>query len=68
MSTNTTPTRDECVRAAAEAFAEAQRRRDNLPVAEAARAAWTPGGPPLAVLEQRIAARRGRAVPTVVTA
>lgn len=52
------PTREECIAAAALAFARARREHDILPVAEAARRAQTPAGPSLAELEQRIAALR----------
>ncbi len=43
---------------AAAIIAAARYERDTLPVAEAARLAWTPTGPSLAELERRIAARR----------
>ncbi|WP_159622709.1 hypothetical protein [Ruania rhizosphaerae] len=52
-------TRQEAIRAAGAAIAEAYAQLDELPVEEAARAAYTPTGPPLAELEQRIRARRG---------
>ena len=51
-------TREQALAGAAQAFAEARELRDTLPVAEAARRAWTPTGPTVAELEQRIAARR----------
>jgi hypothetical protein len=43
---------------AGEALAQAYEELDTLPVAEAARRAYTPTGPPLAELEQRIRTRR----------
>lgn len=58
-----TPTREECIAEAAAAFAFARVQRDSLPVAEAARRAHYGGGPSLAELEVRIAARRGQAWP-----
>jgi len=54
------PTREQCIREAAEAFAEARRHRDTRPLEEAVRAAWTPTGPPLDELRHRLAARRAR--------
>lgn len=57
MQTSTV-TREQAIYAAAVALAEARRQRDSLPVAEAARAAWTPGGPSIAELEKHIAALR----------
>lgn len=55
------PTKAEALAAAAVCFAEGRRVRDSLPVAEAARRAFTPSGPPLDELERRIRALR---VPT----
>lgn len=48
------------VERAGQAFAEGYRILDDptIPVAEAARRAWTPTGPTLDELERRIAARR----------
>lgn len=55
----TTPTtREQAIRAAGLALAEARRRRDTLPIHVAARNAVRAGGPPQSVLEQRILARR----------
>ena len=48
--------------AAGTCLAEARALRDSLPVAEAARRAYTPTGPSLAELEHRIAARRNATV------
>lgn len=56
------PSKAEAIAAAATCFAEGRRQRDSLPVAEAARRAFTPGGPPLAELERRIRALRTQAV------
>jgi hypothetical protein len=56
------PTRTQCVAAFGAWFAQARRNRDTLPVTEAARRALRPGGPSLAELESRIAARRRTAV------
>lgn len=52
-------TRQQAVDTAGRSFAEGRALRDSLPVAEAARLAWTPTGPSIAELEQRIAAQRG---------
>lgn len=56
------PTKTEALAAAAACFAEGRRQRDSLPVPEAARRAFTPGGPPLVELERRIRALRTQAV------
>lgn len=53
-----TVTREQAITAAAAAIVEGRRQRDSLPVAEAARRAFTPTGPALPELEARIAARR----------
>lgn len=53
-----TPTKAECIADAAQCIAEAAQLADTLPLAEAARIAYTPTGPSTAELEQRIAARR----------
>lgn len=53
-------TRDECIAIASQCIAEAVYLSETLPVAEAARLAYTPTGPSLAELERRIAARRAR--------
>lgn len=55
----TTVTRGEAISAAARIFVEACRVRDSLPVEEAARQAYTPTGPSIEELEQRIRAQRG---------
>jgi hypothetical protein len=55
----TTRTRAEAIATAAAALAEGRRQRDTLPVPEAARLAYTPTGPSLPELEERIAALRG---------
>lgn len=52
-------TKDEAIAAAGAKIAHAYYLADTLPIDEAARAAYTPTGPPLAELEARIAARRG---------
>ncbi len=46
--------RDEAISAAGRAFAEGRAVRDSLTVEEAARRAYTPTGPSLDELEQRI--------------
>lgn len=51
-------TREEACRAAGAAFAEGLILRDSLPVEEAARIAYTPTGPSIEELEERIRARR----------
>lgn len=51
-------TRDECIAEAAVCIAQAVYLADTLPIAEAARLAYTPTGPTIAELEQRIRARR----------
>ena len=53
-------TRAEAIAAAGRDLAEAYVLLDELPVEEAARRAFTPTGPSLEVLEQRIRARRAR--------
>lgn len=53
----------EAIAAAGAIIAMARHERDTLPVAEAARRAWTPTGPSLEELCQRIAARRGETWP-----
>lgn len=53
-----TPSRGQAIQAAAAAIGQAYALLDELPVAEAARVAYTPTGPPLAELEARIRARR----------
>ncbi|MFD6030512.1 hypothetical protein ACFWE5_07335 [Cellulosimicrobium funkei] len=53
------PTREQCIAAAGRTLAVAYQQLDELPVAEAARRAYTPTGPSLDELERRIAARRG---------
>ncbi|KMM44883.1 hypothetical protein CWIS_13760 [Cellulomonas sp. A375-1] len=50
--------RKECVQRAGEAIAAARARQAARSVQDAARAAHRPGGPSIAELEQRIAARR----------
>jgi hypothetical protein len=63
MTTTTVrPAREECIRAAGMILAEGRRIRDTLPVAEAARRAFTPTGPTVTELEARIASRRTQAV------
>ena len=57
-SPSAVPTREAALERAAAVFAEARRVRDSLPVAEAARRAYTPSGPPIAELEARIRALR----------
>ncbi|MGC0143185.1 hypothetical protein [Pseudactinotalea sp. Z1732] len=52
--------REQAIKAAGQAFAEAYQLLDELPVEEAARRAYTPTGPPLAELEARIRARRAK--------
>lgn len=52
------PSREECIRRAGEAIAAARARQAARSVQDAARAAHRPGGPSIAELEQRIAARR----------
>lgn len=51
-------TRDDCIRAAGEAFARACSRQAAMSPAEAARAAYQHGGPSVTELERRIRARR----------
>lgn len=55
--------RVEAVTAAAQPLAAATRLLFDLPPAEAARLAFTPGGPSLQELERRIALRTGRGNP-----
>jgi hypothetical protein len=52
-------TRDEAIERAARALADGIALRDSLTPADAARAAWTPGGPSIAELERQIRADRG---------
>lgn len=51
-------TRAEAIEAAGQILAAGRRAQAQLSVADAARAAYTPTGPPLAELERRIAAER----------
>lgn len=55
-----TPSREDAIRAAGRDLAEAYQLLEELPVEEAARRAFTPTGPPLHVLVDRIRARRAR--------
>jgi len=55
--------REEAIAAAARHHAEAIARLDSRTPHEAALAAYEPGGPSLAELEARIAARRSTALP-----
>lgn len=55
-----TSTRAEAIAAAGRDLAEAYVLLEELPVEEAARRAFTPTGPSLEVLEQRIRARRAQ--------
>lgn len=52
-------TRQEAIEAAARALADGIALRDSMPPREAALAAWSPGGPSVDELEQRIRADRG---------
>jgi hypothetical protein len=61
-------TREQAIGNAAQAFAEARALRDSLPAAEAARLAWTPTGPSLDEIEQRIAATRRTQTPAPAAA
>lgn len=54
-------TRAQAIETAAQAFAEGRALRDSLTVEEAARRAYTPTGPSLAELEERIRAQRAEA-------
>lgn len=54
------PTREEALDAAARILADGLALRDSMSPADAARAAWTPGGPSVAELEQRIRADRAQ--------
>lgn len=59
--------RAEAIAAAGRDLAEAYQLLDELPVEEAARRAYTPTGPPLEVLEQRIRVRRAQRAPRVAS-
>ena len=48
------PTREEALDAAARILADGLALRDSMTPAQAAAAAWTPGGPSVDELEQRI--------------
>lgn len=57
--------RRRALQAAAREWKSGQDAMDRMTVAEAAHACYTPGGPPLAELEQRIADdRAARTIPT----
>lgn len=60
MSTPTQPTRDHCIHTAAVAYLDALARQDARTPREAALAAWTPDGPSVDELEQRILADRAQ--------
>ncbi|MCQ9367377.1 hypothetical protein NQ036_03830 [Brevibacterium sp. 91QC2O2] len=63
------PTRDEAIAGAGQILARGLvRTYMEGTVAEAAARAYTPGGPPLAELEARIAALRAGALPTTIPA
>ncbi|TFV49546.1 hypothetical protein [Blastococcus sp. TF02A-35] len=55
------PTREECFAAAARAFNAGRARRDALPVMDAAREAYVPGGPVVEELAAQIRAQREQA-------
>lgn len=52
-------TREEAIEAAACALADGIALRNSMTPLDAARAAWSPGGPSVEVLEARIRADRG---------
>lgn len=52
-------TREECIAEAGRCLAQAIYLANTLPVAEAARLAYTPTGPSVEEIERRIRARRG---------
>ncbi|TFV52660.1 hypothetical protein [Blastococcus sp. TF02A-35] len=55
------PTREECIAAAGRVFATGRARRDALPVMDAAREAYVPGGRSVDELAKRIRAQREQA-------
>lgn len=55
---HTVPTETRRVERAAAILAAGREQRDQLSVSEAARIAWTPGGPTVAALEALIARQR----------
>lgn len=55
------PTRDEALTAAARIYADGLALRDSMTPADAAAAAWRPGGPSVEELEERIRAQRAQA-------